>query len=60
MALGTLFSRHLAPDLSHLTSAAYQMLLGGVLQVAIGTGFGEWPDFMMRFNLPALAHICIC
>src|SRR5262245_61032983 len=47
-ALGSLFSRHLAPDMSHLTSAGYQMILGGVFQVAIGSGFGEWPDFLER------------
>ncbi len=53
-ALGSLFSRHLSPELPHLTSAAYQMVLGGVLQVAIGSGFGEWPDFLARFDVHAL------
>jgi drug/metabolite transporter (DMT)-like permease len=53
-ALGSLFSRHLPADLPHLTSAGYQMILGGIFQCAIGTGFGEWPDFVSRFTPGAL------
>ena len=53
-ALGSLFSRHLAPQISHLTSAAYQMVLGGVFQTAIGTVSGEWPDFLQKIDGEAL------
>jgi drug/metabolite transporter (DMT)-like permease len=48
-------SRHAPPRLPHLSSAAWQMVLGGVFQVTIGTAFGEWPDFLARFNTYALA-----
>lgn len=54
-ALGSLISRHSAPQLSHLTSAGYQMILGGFFQTSIGTIFGEWPAFLERINGPALA-----
>lgn len=54
-ALGSLFSRHLPPQMSHLTSAAWQMLMGGFFQVIIGTARDEWPSFVTRFDSYALA-----
>jgi drug/metabolite transporter (DMT)-like permease len=56
-ALGSLVSRHLALKIPHLTSAGYQMLLGGGSQVLLGTALGEWQQ------IPALtgrAVGCFC
>jgi drug/metabolite transporter (DMT)-like permease len=53
-AIGALFSRQFALKLSHLTSAGFQMLFGGVSQIAVGSAIGEWPDMLDRFNLIAL------
>jgi drug/metabolite transporter (DMT)-like permease len=53
-AVGALFSRQFALKLSHLTSAGFQMLFGGVSQIAVGSAIGEWPDMLERFNVTAL------
>jgi len=53
-AIGSLSSRQFALKLSHLTSAGFQMLFGGVSQIVVGTAIGEWPDLIERFNLTAL------
>jgi drug/metabolite transporter (DMT)-like permease len=41
-ALGTVLSRHLTLSIDHLSSAAWQMVIGGVGQIVIGTWWGEW------------------
>jgi drug/metabolite transporter (DMT)-like permease len=53
-AIGALFSRQFALKLSHLTSAGYQMLFGGVSQIVVGTSFDEWPLLMERLNWSAV------
>ncbi len=45
-ALGSLLSRHLPTQLPHLTSAGYQMALGGFIQSAIGSAMGDWPELI--------------
>jgi drug/metabolite transporter (DMT)-like permease len=40
-ALGSLMVRHVPLTLPHLTSAGYQMFLGGACQIAIGLALGE-------------------
>jgi drug/metabolite transporter (DMT)-like permease len=52
-AIGALFSRQFALKISHLTSAGFQMLFGGVSQVLVGTGFNEWPILLERLNWSA-------
>ncbi len=54
-ALGSLLSRHLAPALTHLTSAGYQMILGGFFQTVIGTLGNEWPTFLAKIDGHAVA-----
>ncbi len=49
-ALGSLLSRHLDVQLPHLTSAAFQMILGGIAQTTLGSAIGEWPTFVARFD----------
>jgi drug/metabolite transporter (DMT)-like permease len=49
-AIGSLVSRHMVVNVSHLTSAGWQMLFGGIGQVVIGTCFGEWHDLPDQFN----------
>jgi drug/metabolite transporter (DMT)-like permease len=41
-AMGSLVSRHMALKISHLTSAGFQMLFGGISQVSLGSAIGEW------------------
>jgi drug/metabolite transporter (DMT)-like permease len=41
-AIGSLASRHMALHIPHLTSAGFQMVFGGLSQVALGTALGEW------------------
>ena len=43
-AIGSLLSRHMALKISHLTSAGWQMLFGGISQVALGSALGEWQE----------------
>jgi drug/metabolite transporter (DMT)-like permease len=54
-AIGSLLSRHITLKLSHLTSAGYQMIMGGSLQTALGTAMGEWPDFLDKLSLHSIA-----
>ena len=54
-ALGTLLSRHMPAQVSHLTSAGYQMIMGGALQTALGTIIFEWPDLIAKISGPAIA-----
>lgn len=54
-ALGSLLSRHLTVQLPHLTSAAYQMIMGGACQTTIGTLIGEWPDFLAKLDASSIA-----
>ena len=53
-AIGSLLSRRLALPLPHLTSAGYQMLLGGISQVVCGSAIGEWPDFRAHLSQRAV------
>lgn len=56
-AMGSLVSRHMALKIPHLTSAGFQMIFGGLSQVALGTTLGEWqqvPDLTGR----AVAAFC--
>jgi drug/metabolite transporter (DMT)-like permease len=53
-AVGSLLSRQLAVQLPHLTSAAYQMLLGGICQTTLGSAIGEWPEMIARTNSQAI------
>ena len=43
-AIGALLSRHMALKIPHLTSAGWQMLFGGISQVALGSALGEWHE----------------
>lgn len=43
-AVGSLVSRRLHFTIPHLTSAGYQMFMGGVSQVLLGTVLGEWQN----------------
>jgi drug/metabolite transporter (DMT)-like permease len=54
-AVGSLLSRHLVVQLPHLTSAGFQMLLGGFFQTVLGTCFGEWPDLIAKIHGPSIA-----
>lgn len=54
-ALGSLFSRHFDLKLSHLTSAGYQMILGGLCQTTLGTALGEWPDLLAKIDSHSIA-----
>jgi drug/metabolite transporter (DMT)-like permease len=54
-AIGSLLSRHLAVQLPHLTSAGYQMILGGLCQTVLGSALGEWPDLIAKTDERALA-----
>lgn len=54
-ALGSLLSRHMPVQLSHLTSAGFQMVMGGILQTTLGTAIGEWPDLIEKLNGPSIA-----
>jgi drug/metabolite transporter (DMT)-like permease len=50
-AVGSLISRHMALKIPHLTSAGFQMIFGGLSQVALGSALGEWreiPDLNPR------------
>jgi drug/metabolite transporter (DMT)-like permease len=52
---GSLLSRQLNVPLPHLTSAAYQMILGGLCQTTLGTFLGEWPDFLQKIDGRSIA-----
>ena len=54
-ALGSLLSRHWPAQLTHLTSAGFQMVMGGFLQTALGTILWEWPSFIAKISGPSLA-----
>ena len=54
-ALGSILLRTLVVKLPHLTSAAYQMLIGGLGQTLIGSAIGEWPVLIEKASGPALA-----
>ena len=54
-ALGSLLSRHWPAQLSHLTSAGFQMIMGGALQTTLGTAIGEWPDLFAKISGPSIA-----
>ena len=41
-AMGSLLSRHMRLTVPHLISAGWQMLFGGLSQVALGTFLNEW------------------
>ncbi len=61
-AIGSLLSRHLAVQLSHLTSAGYQMILGGIFQTALGTALGEWPILIAKIDdrsIMAFAYLLV-
>jgi drug/metabolite transporter (DMT)-like permease len=47
-ALGTAYTKRVALDASPLGASAVQMLLSGVMLIAIGTAAGEWPR--LTFN----------
>jgi drug/metabolite transporter (DMT)-like permease len=53
-AVGSLLSRHLHVQLPHLTSAGYQMILGGLCQTVLGSALGEWPDLVAKIETYAL------
>ena len=48
--VGSLLSRHFAVAMPHLTSAGYQMILGGCFQTTLGTYLGEWPVLFERLD----------
>lgn len=52
--IGSLLSRHMNVTLPHLTSAAYQMILGGAFQTTLGTFIGEWPELIARIDQRAI------
>ena len=54
-AIGSLLSRHITLKLSHLTSAAYQMIMGGALQTFLGSVLGEWPEFFEKLSANSIA-----
>ncbi len=43
-AIGSIYSRRHARDENVLSASAMQMLLGGIMMLAIGTARGEWGD----------------
>lgn len=53
-AVGSLLLRHVALPISHLTSAGYQMLLGGGAQVLIGLALGEVDRVPEQLTGPAV------
>jgi drug/metabolite transporter (DMT)-like permease len=54
-AMGSHVSRQLALKIPHLTSAGFQMLLGGLSQVVLGSATGEWGQFPGHLSNRALA-----
>jgi drug/metabolite transporter (DMT)-like permease len=54
-ALGSLVLRHTSIAVTHLTSAGYQMLFGGVLQVLVGLAIGEVSTLPPRLTAWAIA-----
>ncbi|MBM3992547.1 MAG: hypothetical protein FJ303_00075 [Planctomycetes bacterium] len=53
-AIGSLISRHFALKVPHFTSAGYQMLFGGISQIALGSAIGEWNDLPPTLTLGAV------
>jgi drug/metabolite transporter (DMT)-like permease len=54
-AMGSLISRHMALSIPHFTSAGFQMLFGGMSQVALGAAVGEWSDVPEQLTPRAIA-----
>jgi drug/metabolite transporter (DMT)-like permease len=57
-ALGSLLLRHVPIEQSRLTAATYQMLLGGVSMLGVGTLLGEVADLPERVTASAVAVFC--
>lgn len=49
-ALGTAFSKRRISGVEPLTAAAYQMLFGGLVMVAVATLTGEWAHFSLSMR----------
>ncbi|MBI3821871.1 MAG: EamA family transporter [Planctomycetes bacterium] len=56
-AMGSLVSRHMALKISHLTSAGFQMIFGGLSQITLATILGEWND-LPGLTGKAIAAFC--
>ena len=54
-AMGSLVSRHMALKTPHFTSAGFQMLFGGISQIALGSAIGEWRDMPSELTNGAIA-----
>jgi drug/metabolite transporter (DMT)-like permease len=61
-AMGSLVSRHMALAIPHFTSAGFQMLFGGISQIALGSAIGEWgeaPEELTRNAIIAFLYLLV-
>jgi drug/metabolite transporter (DMT)-like permease len=55
---GSLLSRHARLPVHSFVAAAWQMIAAGVFNLALGTAFGQWPDFHVNAaSVGSLAYL---